>query len=166
MDEPGFPSPSLSARAKSKTSLNAGGSLADLVVLDRFSSEILPSRVQELRTSQKNLDQVAAYCRTLYEEPDIPREQYVESLQQTKGYAMQALTSVAYQLNQAAVAVQEYICLQLGEVDDQQNELTSAVQVGVALFCCSHSCLESTYRGRFRFIFYFCSPWPETLASL
>lgn len=97
--------------------------------LDQFSNDLMPRQIQELRSSAERLEQIAAYCRTLYAQPDMPKEQYRLAMDQTKSYTIQALSTVAYQMGQASTCLQEFMSVQMSIAEEQASELHSISSV-------------------------------------
>lgn len=58
--------------------------------------------LEQLQASHENMAQIAAYCRQFYAAPDMPASDYQAAVEQTKTYALQGVSSVAYLIEQVA----------------------------------------------------------------
>jgi hypothetical protein len=71
-----------------------------------------------------NLEGVANYCRTKYDQGAGE-----EVLNEAKQFAVQALSSVAFQVNAAAVALQDFLNTQMAELELQAGDIRAAALV-------------------------------------
>ena len=93
------------------------------VDLKTLEKQLLPQKLKDFSQASDNLDQIAAYCRSLYASPNMPRAQYEEVLAETRGYAEQSVSSLAYQIASAAETLQQYLNEQLLLIGDQVAEI-------------------------------------------
>jgi hypothetical protein len=94
-----------------------------LAELEQFGHEVVPKHIEELKSSAEKLGQLAAYCRSFYAQPELPRAEYKSALEQTKTFAVQSLSTVAYQLGAAAASVSDYMNVQASAAEEQASEL-------------------------------------------
>lgn len=87
---------------------------------DQIQAEISQS-IKSLRDSHDNLKEIVRHCTTINQNQGN-REQ---ALLETKNYALQALSSVAYQVNIAASKFEELLGWQQGEIDSLSAELNT-----------------------------------------
>lgn len=81
--------------------------------LESLINQQIPTSRQELRNSNKSLDDLATYCEKDYVSSANPRQ----SMENTKQYAAQSLASVAYQINSLAGGI-------LALLDKQASKLS------------------------------------------
>ena len=98
-------------------------SLADL------SDDQIPSAIAPLKEAQGSLSQIVAYCRALYDKPQDVHASHQQAFDQTREYALQALSGVAAQINEASTKFSFFLTLQLDEVDRLTADIDWMAQV-------------------------------------
>lgn len=102
---------------------------------DRALVDLLENRIpqarQSLRDSHKNLDQLAAYCEHKYTNTDPSKA----TLEETKQYAAQSLSSVAYQVQVLANGMLELLDKQMKYLGQMESNIHRISQVKGASLC-------------------------------
>ncbi|CCD61521.1 SH3 domain-containing protein [Caenorhabditis elegans] len=85
----------------------------------------IPDNRAQLETSHANLQQVAAYCEDNY----IQSNNKSAALEESKKFAIQALASVAYQINKMVTDLHDMLALQTDKVNSLTNQVQYVSQV-------------------------------------
>ena len=96
----------------------------DKALVDLLENRI-PQARQSLRDSHKNLDQLATYCEQKYTNTD----QSKATLEETKNYAAQSLSSVAYQVQVLASGMLELLDKQMKYLGQMESNIHRISQV-------------------------------------
>lgn len=96
----------------------------DKALVDLLQNRI-PQARQSLTDSHKNLDQLATYCEQKY----INTDQSKATLEETKNYAAQSLSSVAYQVQVLANGMLELLDKQMQYLGQMESNIHRISQV-------------------------------------
>ncbi|KND04784.1 uncharacterized protein SPPG_00488 [Spizellomyces punctatus DAOM BR117] len=93
---------------------------APLSPTNEYMQHILPDSLEAFLRSYENLHEIVAHTENLYHGPDAithDRARFAETYGQTKGYAVQGVSALAYQLYTAAEKLKGFLELQARRVD-------------------------------------------------
>jgi len=101
--------------------------------LTEYANVTLPACLAPLLQSHTNLREITLFCEQSYavEQPPIlvDEKTYLQSLDQAQTYAIQGLSSLAYQINEAAKTLKDFLEMQLNEVENEVNNCEAMAQV-------------------------------------
>ena len=97
--------------------------------MEALFREAVPAKTNELKASAVNLQQISAYCRSLFTNPNLSRDEFQRAAEQSRSFALQSVSALAYQLNQFAQAFDESLGVQVELLDQQANNLDLLSQV-------------------------------------
>ncbi len=88
----------------------------------------LPSALANLQQSQKNIEQIALYCKTAYanenEQPAV--------FQKTQMYLKDALSNVAYHIHTVGLHLTNFLQLQVNEIDKLDLQIQTLKSVSIS----------------------------------
>lgn len=111
--------------------------------LVQLQDGVLREQLAELQTARNNLGDIVAYCRGLYAEPNMSASHYGQAIEQSRTYASQSMSALAYQVNQCVHTLHELFQMHMGMVDEQCSDigLLSEVSGAVAYHHHAQPCL-------------------------